>query len=99
MYLARIFITLKPAVNDPQGITIRSGLHTIGFKQVADVRMGKFLEVTLDTSARKKADALVRDMCDKLLANPIIENFTYELEETRTRHVSSGKAPATARKR
>ena len=85
MYLARIFITLKPAVNDPQGLTIKGALHMLGFTSVKDVRMGKFLEVVLDEASRQKADARVKAMCDKLLANPIIENYRYELEKAKAK--------------
>jgi phosphoribosylformylglycinamidine synthase len=93
LYLARIFVTLKPAVNDPQGVTIRGGLHSLGFTSVKDVRMGKFLEVTLDEKSRKQAEARVEEMCDKLLANPVIENFRFELEEVKA------KAPTNRRRR
>ena len=91
MYLARIFVTLKPAVNDPQGVTIRGGLHSLGFTSVKDVRMGKFLEVTLDEKSRKQAEARVKEMCDKLLANPVIENFRFELEEVKAKAATNSR--------
>ena len=91
MYLARIFVTLKPAVNDPQGLTIKGALHMLGFASVKDVRMGKFLEVALDEASRQKAEALVKAMCNKLLANPIIENYRYELEEVKAKAATSSR--------
>ena len=80
MYLARIYITLKPGVNDPQGLTIRGGLHQLGFDTVQDVRAGKYMEVTLDDD-RERANERVTEMCDRLLANPVIEQFSFELDE------------------
>ena len=81
MYLANIYVTLKPTVNDPQGLTVRGGLHNLGFHQVNKVRQGKFIELWLEEADQKKAEQQVAEMCDKLLANPIIENFRFELEK------------------
>ena len=80
MFLAKIYITLKAGVNDPQGLTIRGGLHQLGFDMVADVRAGKYMEVRLDQQDRQEASERVAEMCDQLLANPIIEEFRFELE-------------------
>ena len=80
MFLAKIYITLKPGVNDPQGLTIRGGLHQLGFDTVADVRAGKYMEVRLEEQDREVAGLRVTEMCDQLLANPIIEEFSFELE-------------------
>ena len=81
MYLARVYVTLKPTVNDPQGITILGALHSLGFSDVASVRAGKYLEVRLDAKDRKQAEKRLGEMCRKLLANPVIEDFRFELEE------------------
>ena len=81
MYLANIYVTLKPTVNDPQGLTVRGGLPNLGFHQVNKVRQGKFIELWLEEADQKKAEQQVAEMCDKLLANPIIENFRFELEK------------------
>ena len=80
VFLAKIYITLKPGVNDPQGLTIRGGLHQLGFDTVTDVRAGKYMEVRLDQEDRQAAGERVAEMCDQLLANPIIEEFRFELE-------------------
>ena len=80
MFLARVYVTLKPTVNDPQGLTIRAALHSLGFADVDSVRAGKYMEMRLNTSRRKEADAQVAEMCRKLLANPVIEEFRFELE-------------------
>ena len=79
LYLARIYVTLKAAVNDPQGQTVLSSLKHMGFAGVEDVRIGKYLEVTVDIDDRAEAEAQVADMCDKLLANPVIEEFRFDL--------------------
>jgi phosphoribosylformylglycinamidine synthase PurS subunit len=80
MYLAKVYITLKPTVNDPQGLTIKGALHNLGFGSVEDVRAGKYIEVRIAekdiVAARKQVD----EMCRKLLANPVIENYYFELE-------------------
>lgn len=81
MFLARIYVTLKPTVNDPQGLTIRGGLHSLGFESVESVRAGKYLEIRLDGEDRAGAEAQVTQMCRKLLANPVIEDFRFQIEE------------------
>ena len=80
MFLARVYVTLKPTVNDPQGLTIRGALHSLGFADVESVRAGKYMELRIDAPSRKKAEAQVTEMCRKLLANPVIEDYRFELE-------------------
>jgi phosphoribosylformylglycinamidine synthase PurS subunit len=84
MYLAKVYVTLKPTVNDPQGLTVKGGLQTLGYANVESVRVGKYMEIRLTGSSRAEAEEQVRGMCDKLLANPVIEDFRFELEETKT---------------
>ncbi|MFA4835089.1 MAG: phosphoribosylformylglycinamidine synthase subunit PurS [Dehalococcoidia bacterium] len=79
MYLAKVYITLKPSVNDPQGLTIKGGLHTLGFNSVESVRAGKYMEIKVSEASRAKAEKQVKEMCQKLLSNPIIEDFRFEL--------------------
>ena len=81
MFLARVFITLKPTVNDPQGQTIQAGLRDLGFESVRSVRAGKYMEMRLDEESEASAISAVRGMCDKLLANPVIEEYRFELED------------------
>ena len=81
MFLARINVTLKPTVNDPQGTTVLGGLKNLGFNSVRDVRVGKFLEVRVDETDPSQARSVVNDMCEQLLANPVIEQFSIELVE------------------
>lgn len=80
-FLARVRVTLKPAVNDPQGITIARALKSLGFQGVQGVRAGKYLEVTVAEDDRAAAEARVRDMCQKLLANPVTETFSFDIEK------------------
>ena len=81
MFLARVYVTLKPTVNDPQGKTILGGLKALGFDLASDVRAGKYLEIKLDSRERAVAEAKVEEMCNKLLANPVIESYRYDVEE------------------
>ena len=81
MFLARVYVTLKPTVNDPPGLTIRGGLHSLGFTSVQSVRSGKYMEIKIDAASRADADAQVAEMCRKLLANPVIEEFRFDLDE------------------
>jgi phosphoribosylformylglycinamidine synthase len=82
VFLAKVYVTLKPTVNDPQGLTIKGGLHSLGFTSVESVRAGKYMEIRLDGDSRQEAERLLNEMCKQLLANPIIENYRFELEET-----------------
>jgi phosphoribosylformylglycinamidine synthase subunit PurS len=77
---ARIIVTLKPGVLDPQGKAIEGALHALGFGQVGNVRQGKYIEVEVAESDPARARAEVERMCEELLANTIIENYAYELE-------------------
>jgi len=67
-------------VLDPQGKAVERSLHTLGYQEVRDVRMGKYLEIELDAASRGAAEARLREMCDKLLANPVIEDYRFEIE-------------------
>jgi phosphoribosylformylglycinamidine synthase len=78
--IARVIVTPKPVVNDPQGITVRQGLATLGFGEVTDVRVGKYIEVRLDARSEREARDRVEEMCRKLLANHVIEDYRFEIE-------------------
>ena len=81
MFVARVFIGLKPTVNDPQGQTIEGGLRQLGFDTVSGVRVGKYLTITLHEASEDAAARKVKEMCEKLLANPVIEDYHFELEQ------------------
>jgi phosphoribosylformylglycinamidine synthase subunit PurS len=77
--IAKIVVTPKPVVNDPQGLTVKQGLASLGFRDVTDVRIGKYIEVNLDAASEHEARQRVDEMCRKLLANHVIEDFRYEI--------------------
>ena len=77
---ARITVTLKPGVLDPQGKAIAGALHALGFEAVKNVRQGKYIELDVAETDAKRAGAAVERMCEQLLANTIIENYAYELD-------------------
>ena len=78
---AKIYVTLKQGIHDPQGHAIQQSLTTLGFDNVSKVRMGKLLEVELQDTESQKAESTIKSMCEQLLANPVIEDFRYELSE------------------
>ncbi len=80
---ARVTVTLKPVVNDPQGLAIRDGLHQLGYGGVSAVRAGKVIELHFQAADEAAATAQVRDMAARLLANPVIEDFTYVVRPDR----------------
>jgi phosphoribosylformylglycinamidine synthase PurS subunit len=77
---ARVFVTLKPSVFDPQGRTIADALHSLGYGGVADVRQGKYFELDLETNETVSARELAAEVADKVLANPVIESYRIEVE-------------------
>ena len=81
--IARVVVVPKPVVNDPQGVTVRQGLNALGFQEVADVRVGKYIEVRLDGDSAEEARRRVDEMCRQLLANQVIEDYRFELEDRR----------------
>jgi len=74
-FLARLVITLKPVVNDPQGLVVQSGLHQLGFTNVQDVRVGKYIQFTVTANDETDARQQVISMCERLLRNPVIEDY------------------------
>ena len=77
---ARVFVTLKPSVFDPQGKTIADALHSLGYGAVDDVRQGKYFELDLKTTEAAHARSLAAEVADKLLANPVIESYRIEVD-------------------
>ena len=77
---ARVFVTLKPSVFDPQGRTIVDALQSLGYHNVVDVRQGKYFELDLATTERAQAETLAAAVADKVLANPVIESYRIEVD-------------------
>ncbi|WP_352426760.1 phosphoribosylformylglycinamidine synthase subunit PurS [Bacillus velezensis] len=80
MYKVKVYVSLKESVLDPQGSAVQHALHSMTYNEVQDVRIGKYMELTIEKSGRD-LDALVKEMCEKLLANTVIEDYRYEVEE------------------
>jgi len=76
---ATVYVTIKQNVLDPQGSAVQGALHSMGFEEVGKVRVGKYLELELGTTDRAEAEARLKEMCEKLLANTVIEDYRYEL--------------------
>lgn len=83
-FIAHIYVSLKPTVNDPQGLTVLGALKNLGFTSVETARVGKYLEVSLEAPDKAAATAQVDEMCGKLLANPVIEVYRFDLEPLRS---------------
>lgn len=80
MKKVKVYVTLRESVLDPQGSAVMGSLHNMGYDEVQDVRIGKFLELQL-TDADRDVDTAVKEMCEKLLTNTVIEDYRYEVEE------------------
>lgn len=79
-WLARVYVTPKVGVLDPQGKAVQHSLHALGYPEVAEVRIGKYLEVHLAEVSRESAEVRLREMCERLLANRVIEDYRFEIE-------------------
>ena len=77
---ARVFVTLKPSVFDPQGTTVAEALHTLGYAAIKDVRQGKYFELEIDAANPDEARRLAVEAADKLLANPVIESYRVDVD-------------------
>ncbi|MEZ2230322.1 MULTISPECIES: phosphoribosylformylglycinamidine synthase subunit PurS [unclassified Microcoleus] len=80
-YFAQIYVTLRPSVLDPAGTAVQSGLQHMGYDNFERVRIGKYVEVTLTAAGESEAREQLDRICDQLLANPVIENYSVELTE------------------
>ena len=80
-YQARIYVTLRPSVLDPQGVAIRSGIQHMGYDNIEQVRIGKYIEMTLSATDEAAAKSELDRICDQLLANPVIETYRFDLME------------------
>ncbi|OIJ14173.1 phosphoribosylformylglycinamidine synthase subunit PurS [Anaerobacillus arseniciselenatis] len=80
MMKVKVYITLRESVLDPQGSAVRTSLHALTYNEVQDVRIGKYMELTL-SKTEEDVDARIKEMCEKLLANTVIEDYRYEIEE------------------
>ena len=86
---ARVFVTLKPSVFDPQGKTVTDALHSLGYGSIGDVRQGKFFELDVDASSVDQAKKVAEEAARTVLANPVIESFRIEVDSTAAAGVGS----------
>ncbi|SFQ68694.1 phosphoribosylformylglycinamidine synthase [Psychrobacillus psychrotolerans] len=80
MKKVKVYVTLRESVLDPQGSAVMGALHSMEYSEVKDVRIGKFLELQIEEGTRD-VDTVVKEMCEKLLANTVIEDYRFEVEE------------------
>ncbi|MEK4198324.1 phosphoribosylformylglycinamidine synthase subunit PurS [Cytobacillus sp. FSL K6-0265] len=80
MYKVKVFVTLRESVLDPQGNAVKHSLHSMNYNEVSDVRIGKYLELSIEKSERP-VEEVVKEMCERLLANIVIEDYRFEIEE------------------
>ncbi len=78
---AKVIVTLKKGVLDPQGKAAEESLHSLGFNDISGLRIGRYMELNLKDTSKEEAENRLREMCDKLLANPVIEDFKFEINE------------------
>lgn len=92
MYKATVSITLRPSLLDPEGKTVQHALTNLGYDEVAQVRMGKQAEVWIEAEDKEEARRVATEACEKLLANPVTENFEIQLETVSSENVEDGRA-------
>ncbi|WP_018664449.1 phosphoribosylformylglycinamidine synthase subunit PurS [Heyndrickxia acidiproducens] len=80
MYKVKVYVTLRACVLDPQGAAVKQSLEELSYSEVKDVRIGKYMELMVEPSERD-LDAVIQEVCGRLLANPVIEDYRYEVEE------------------
>ncbi|MCS7246043.1 MAG: phosphoribosylformylglycinamidine synthase subunit PurS [Thermomicrobium sp.] len=77
---AEVFVSLRPSVNDPQGLAVRDGLRRLGYDEVEDVRVGRYVQLWLRAADAETAERRVASMCEQLLANPVVEDYRFVIE-------------------
>ncbi len=80
MFHSKVFVTLKKSILDPQGKAVEQGIHSLGFDSVNNVRIGKYIEMDIETDSRKDAERMTREISDKLLANLVMESYSFTTE-------------------
>ena len=79
MYSARIKVTLRKSILDPQGKAVEHSIQSLGYKNIVDTRIGKFVELKIDSSSQEEAQLITDEVCKKLLANPVMEDYVFEV--------------------
>lgn len=81
MFHSKIVVTLRKSILDPQGKAVQHGMHSLGYEGVSSVRMGKYIELQIDAATKEAAEKITREVSEKLLANPVMEDFTFTIEQ------------------
>jgi len=81
LYHSKILVTLRQSILDPQGKAVEHGVHSLGYGLVRNVRIGKFVELDVDARSREEAETVTKEVSQKLLANPVMEDFSFTIEE------------------
>jgi phosphoribosylformylglycinamidine synthase len=79
MYKVKILITLRKTILDPQGKAVEHSLKSLGYNKIIDTRIGKYVELQVESGSREEAEEIAENACKKLLANPVMEDYTYEI--------------------
>lgn len=80
MFHSKVFVTLKKSILDPQGKAVEQGIHSLGFESVGNVRIGKYIEMNIDTDLHEEAERMTKQISEKLLANLVMESFSFTTE-------------------
>lgn len=80
MYKVKVYVTLRKSVLDPQGTAVQHSLNSLSYTEISDVRIGKYMELTIEKSERD-VNEVVKEVCEKLLVNTVIEDYRYDVEE------------------
>jgi phosphoribosylformylglycinamidine synthase PurS subunit len=91
MFKVTVFVTLRESVLDPQGSAVKDSLHALNYDEVKDVRIGKYMELEIDAANEEMARERVTEMCEKLLANTVIEDYRFEIQGANSSQITEGK--------
>jgi phosphoribosylformylglycinamidine synthase subunit PurS len=80
VFHSKVYITLKKSILDPQGKAVEQGIHSLGFEAVSDVRIGKYIEMDIDTDSRDEAERMTKEISEKLIANLVMEGYSFTIE-------------------
>lgn len=83
MYNVKVYVTYKESILDPQGEAVRGAVHRMGFDEIDDIRIGKYFEIKVSQTDERSVEAVIETVCDKLLANVVMETYRYEIEEVK----------------
>lgn len=83
MFHSKIVVTLRKSILDPQGKAVEHGIHSLGYHAVKNVRMGKFIELNVSTESKEEAERITKEVSEKLLANPVMEDFSFTVEKAK----------------